>query len=205
MNEIALGSSFSVKAKLRSSVKKAAQSLSGMPMVMQKSEGTRVSLEVCNAREKATLVLDRDMISYRYTFRMPEAAVYCRNLMAFLSLLSLLSDDYSVECAGLFPYVVDALRWSIPIQPQGNVKWQGETIGALSTNNSRLASNAVESWKRVSALQKELLLYKELSRELAEKLCGFKIDRRNADACATRLRQVGVTSVPAEVLAKLGV
>jgi hypothetical protein len=199
-----LSSSFSLRAELTTTLDRVSERVSCLAEAARRvSEGARLVFDIdSRPGSESRLVLGKDEVVYTFYFEHPGAANYSRNLVVFLSILSLVREDYRFDACGLFPYMLEALRWSVPI-PAQNAKEgkEREIISSLSVSNCRLASSAVGSWSKAAELEKMLSAYTELTDELIEKLCGAKPTPQNAAACTAKLRQLGISGTLVDALA----
>ncbi|MEM0149289.1 MAG: hypothetical protein QXW10_00110 [Candidatus Micrarchaeaceae archaeon] len=180
-----LNGSAKQKAMLYTSFYAQAIRLSGFPEIKRKmgalphavkiSEGSKLRYGIRGGASEAVLELGKSHISYTFYFDAPSAMLYGRNLLAFISILAFVQDDYEVKLGSIYGYVTYALANGfasadrINLDGTERLRSQAKTLNAINTS---LARELFSCQARQKKMEEENLAYRAFVNEVkrAEKL-----------------------------------
>jgi len=167
--KIKLSSSFYIAAKLITSLQSVKRKMGWLPYAAMNAEGSKLRYAINGMTNRALLEFGSSYISYVFYFDNPNNALYSRNLLAFISILAFLNEEYDIKLAGIYRYIIYALTKSTAtrdIANDINTEMLKDQVKVLNSINASLAKELVNYRAKQRELNYNMDIYRKFAKEV---------------------------------------
>lgn len=173
-NRLQLSSCFYVRARLDSGMAAVRRLLDDFPCLKLRASGTKLIYSIIESPPNGPaplLEFCHESVALRFFFARPSRSEYAGNFTKFLSILAYLKDLYSVDFAGLYGYVIEAIHngWSFTaLESAESGDLRNLRIGELSKANAALSAEFVALASSKRKLDEKVRVYQKFVSEVLE-------------------------------------